>query len=97
RLPRLGRDGDRDDAGVRGRTARGVRGEQETLLDVDRVEAGTGAGEITGRRVTLRARPLAIEVRGARLRVTHEHVARLEHRRTAERVVHLLAQEVREH
>src|SRR5258708_1883475 len=98
RLARLGGYGHGNRLGLaRRRLARGVRGKQKSLLQVDRLEAFADAREVAGWRVALRAPALSVEVLRAGPGVAGEDVARLEHRRPTQRVVHPLAQEMREH
>ena len=60
------------------------------------VEPRADAGQVAGWRMAGRALAFAVEVRRAGLRVAGEDVLDVEHRRSAQRVVQPLAEEVRE-
>src|SRR5258708_7672711 len=97
RLARLGGYGHGHRLGLaRRRLARGVRGKQESLLQVDRLEAFADARKVAGWRVALRAPALSVEVLPAGPGVTGEDVARPAHRHPTPPVRHPLPQEMRE-
>src|SRR5258708_17827923 len=82
RLARLGRYGHGHRLGLaRRRLARGVRGKQKSLLQIDRLEAVADARDVARWSVAPRAPALSVEGLGARAAVAGDDISPLGHPR----------------